>query len=128
MSALDLAAPSTPLAVPGQRGRTIIADRVVTKVATRAVAEVAQTGGAARELLGITLGRQTGQGPARVTALVDGNLAMIEIRLTLAYSAPVRSLSREVRRHVMERVATLTGIEVRHVDIEVARLLRGWQP
>jgi uncharacterized alkaline shock family protein YloU len=52
---------------------------------------------------------------------------MIEIRLTVAYAAPVRTLTREVRRHVMERVATLTGIEVRHVDIEVARLLRGWQ-
>jgi uncharacterized alkaline shock family protein YloU len=39
--------------------------------------------------------------------------------------APVRTLTREVRRHVMERVTTLTGIEVRHVDIVVARLLRG---
>jgi uncharacterized alkaline shock family protein YloU len=128
VSALDLAAPPAPLAVPEQRGRTTIADRVVARVATRAVAEVAQTGGAARQLIGITLGRQSGQGPARVSARVDGNLAMIEMRLTLAYSAPVRSLSREVRRHVMERVASLTGIEVRHVDIEVASLLRGRQP
>jgi uncharacterized alkaline shock family protein YloU len=127
VSAVDLAAPPTPLAVPEQRGRTTIADRVVVQVATRAVAEVAQTGGATRRLIGITLGRQTGQGPARVSARVDGNLAMIELRLTLAYPAPVRSLTREVRRHVMERVASLTGIEVRHVDIEVARLLRGWQ-
>jgi uncharacterized alkaline shock family protein YloU len=127
VSALDLASPPTPLAVPGQRGRTTIADRVVAQVATQAVAEVAQTGGAARQLIGISLGRQTGQGPARVSARVDGNLAMIEIRLTLAYSAPVGSLSREVRRHVMERVASLTGIEVRHVNIEVARLLRGGQ-
>ena len=127
MSALDLAARPAPLAVPGQRGRTTVADRVVVKVATRAVAEVAQTGGAARQLTGITLGRQTGQGAARVSARVDGNLAMIELRLTLAYPVPARGLTREVRRHVMERVASLTGIEVRHVDIEVARLLRGWQ-
>jgi len=127
VSTLDLAAAPTALAVPGQRGRTIIADRVVAQVATRAVAEVAQTGGAARQLIGFTLGRQTGQGSARVSARVDGNLALIEIRLTLAYPAPVRSLSREVRRHVMERVASLTGIEVRHVDIEVARLPRGRQ-
>ena len=125
MSALDLAAPPTPLAVPGQRGRTTIADRVVAQVATRAVAEVGQTGGAARQLIGLTLGRQTGEGPARVSARVTGNLAMIEMRLSLAYPAPVRSLTREVRRHVMERVSALTGIEVRHVDIEVARLLRG---
>ena len=127
MSAPGLVVPPVPLAVPGQRGRTTIADRVVAQVATRAVAEVAQAGGAARQLIGITIGHQSGQGPARVSASVDGNLAMIEIRLSLAYAAPVRTLTREVRRHVMERVATLTGIEVRHVDIEVARLLRGWQ-
>ena len=125
MSALDLAAPPSPLAVPGQRGRTTIADRVVTQIATRAVAEVGQTGGAARQLIGFTVGRQTGEGPARVSARVNGNLAMIEMRLSLAYPAPVRSLTREVRRHVMERVTALTGMEVRHVDIEVARLLPG---
>jgi uncharacterized alkaline shock family protein YloU len=125
VSALDLAAPPSPLMVPGQRGRTTIADRVVVKIATRAVAEVGQTGGAARQLIGFTVGRQSGEGPARVSARVDGNQALIEIRQTLAYPAPVRSLTREVRRHVMERITALTGIEVRHVDIEVARLLRG---
>ncbi len=125
MSVLDLAAPPSPLTVPGQRGRTIIADRVVTKIATRAVTEVGQTGGAARQLIGLTVGRQTGEGPARVSVRVNGNLAMIQLRLSLAYPAPVRSLTREVRRHVMERVTALTGMEVRHVDIEVARLLRG---
>ena len=53
---------------------------------------------------------------------------MIEMRLSLAYPAPVRALTREVRRHVTERVTGLTGLEVRHVDIEVARLLRGRRP
>ena len=127
MSALDVAPSPSPLTVPGQRGRTAVADRVVAQIATRAVAEVGQTGGAARQLIGLPLGRQTGEGPARVSARVDGNLAMIEMRLSLAYPAPVRSLTREVRRHVVERVTTLTGIEVRHVDIVVARLLRGSQ-
>jgi uncharacterized alkaline shock family protein YloU len=125
VSALDVAAPPSPLTVPGQRGRTTIADRVVARIASRAVAEVGQTGGAVRQLIGLTLGRQTGEGPARVSARVNGNLAMIEMRLSLAYPAPARSLTREVRRHVIERVTALTGIEVRHVDIEVARLLRG---
>jgi uncharacterized alkaline shock family protein YloU len=125
VSVLDVAAPPSPLSVPGQRGRTTIADRVVVKIATRAVAEVGQTGGAARQLIGLTVGRQSGEGPARVSARVDGNLAMIVMRLSLAYPAPVRSLTREVRRHVIERITTLTGIEVRHVDIEVTGLLPG---
>jgi uncharacterized alkaline shock family protein YloU len=125
VSVPGVTAPPSPLTVPGQRGRTTIADRVVAKIATRAVAEVGLAGGAGRQLTGLTPGRQDGEGPARVTARVNGNLAMIEVRLSLAYPAPVRSLTREVRRHVMERVTTMTGIEVRHVDIEVARLLRG---
>jgi len=122
MSAPDAAA---LLPKPGQRGRTTIADRVVTRVAARAVAEVEQTGGAARQLIGITIGPQTGEGTARVSARTDGHLAMIQLRLSLAYPAPVRALTREVRRHVTERVTGLTGFEVRHVDIEVVSLLRG---
>ena len=125
MTALHVAAPPSPMTAPGQRGRTTIADRVVAQIATRAVSEVGQTGGAGRPLIGLMLGRRAGEGPARATARVNGNLAMIEMRLSLAYPVPVRSLTREVRGHVMERVTTLTGIEVRHVDIEVARLLRG---
>ena len=125
MSALDVAAPPSPMTAPGQRGRTTIADRVVAQIATRAVSEVGQTGGAGRPLIGLMLGRRAGEGPARAAARVNGDLALIEMRLSLAYPAPVRSVTREVRRHVMERVTTLTGIEVRHVDIEVARLLRG---
>jgi uncharacterized alkaline shock family protein YloU len=50
---------------------------------------------------------------------------MIEMRLSLTYPAPVRTLAREVRQHVIDQVTGLTGLEVRHVDIEVARLLRG---
>ena len=125
MGAPDMAAALTP---PGQRGQTTIADRVVTRVAAQAAAEVGQTGGAARQLAGITIGRQAGEGTARVSARIDGHLAMIQLRLSLAYPAPVRSLTREVRRHVIERVTGLTGFEVRHVDIEVASLVRGRNP
>ena len=123
MSAVDAAVARLP--APEQRGQTAIADRVVTRLAARAVAEVEQAGGAARQLIGVAIGRQTGEGMARVSARIDGRLAMIEMRLSLAYPAPVRALTREVRRHVIERVTGLTGLEVRHVDIEVARLLRG---
>jgi uncharacterized alkaline shock family protein YloU len=113
------------LPAPGQRGRTTIADRVVARVAAQAAAEVEQTGGAARQLIGVTLGRQTGEGTARVGVRTDGHLAMIEMRLSVAYPAPVRTLTREVRRHVMERVTGLTGFEVRAVDIDVVGLSYG---
>jgi uncharacterized alkaline shock family protein YloU len=73
----------------------------------------------------VTPGGQQRPPAARVSAHSDGHLAMIQLRLSLAYPAPVRTVTREVRRHVIERVTALTGFEVRHVDIEVARLLRG---
>ena len=122
MTALEVAG---ALPAPAQRGQTTIAERVVARVAAQAAAEVEQTGGAARQLIGITIGRQAGEGAARVHARTEGHLAMIEMRLSLAYPAPVRALAGEVRRHVIERVTGLTGYEVRHVDIEVARLLSG---
>jgi uncharacterized alkaline shock family protein YloU len=122
MSALDITAAGLP--APEHRGQTAIADRVVARLAARAASEVEQAGGAAPQLAGVTVGRQTGKGLARVTARVDGHLAMIEMRLSLAYPAPARTLAREVRQRVIDRVTGLTGLEVRHVDIEVARLLR----
>lgn len=124
MTALEVTA-GPPLPAAGQRGQTTIAERVVARVAAQAAAEVGHTGGAARQVAGLAMGRESGEGLARVSARVDGHLALIEIRLTADYPAPVRTLAREVRRHVMERVAGLTGLEVRHVDIEVTRLLRG---
>ena len=123
MSALEAAPGRLP--APEQRGQTAIADRVVARLAARAVAEVEQTAGAAPQLIGVTVGRQTGKGLARVSARIDGHLAMIEIRLSLAYPVPVGTVARQVRQHVIDRVVGLTGLEVRHVDIEVARLLRG---
>ena len=92
-----LAVPAT-LPAAGQRGRTTIADRVVARVAARAVTEVELTGGVARQLMGITIGRQTGEGSARVDARVDGHLAMIEVRLSLAYPAPVTVAARAAGR------------------------------
>ena len=47
---------------PGQPGQTAIAGRVVARLAARAVAEVEQAGGAAPQLAGVTVGRQTGTG------------------------------------------------------------------
>ena len=122
MTACDVAG---ALLAPAQRGQTTIAERVVARVAAQAAAEVGQTGGAARQLIGITIGRQAGEGTARVHARTEGHLAVIEMRLSLAYPASVRALAREVRQHVIERVTSLTGYEVHHVDIEVTRLLSG---
>lgn len=109
---------------PEQRGQTTIADRVVARLAAQAAAEVEQAGGTAPRLMGVTRGR-AGTGTPRASARVDGRLATIGIRLSLTYPAPVRALTREVRRHIAERVTALTDLQVRQVDIEVTHLLHG---
>ena len=60
--------------------RTSVADRVVNKVAARAVAEVESATGTARHLLGVSLGPTTEQTQARVDATVDGGLSPSESR------------------------------------------------
>jgi uncharacterized alkaline shock family protein YloU len=114
--------PPAALGPPETRGRTEIADRVLERIATWAAAEVDQAGGAAPRLLGVPLGRDTAQTAARATAHVDGHLATVALRLSVTYPAPIRQVTRRVREHVTGRVAELTGLDVRQVDIDIARL------
>ena len=102
-----------------ERGTTTIADRVVERIAAQAVAEVDNATGAARSLLGVTLGSTTAETAARVSARVDGPTATVEVSMTVIYPASVRDVTRQVRRHLTERVRELTGVDVAQVDIDV---------
>jgi uncharacterized alkaline shock family protein YloU len=108
---------------PEHRGRTEIADRVLAKIATRALSEIEDTGGASRRVLGVRLGRDSLEGTPWVTAKVDGGLATLRMRISVAYPAPVREVARRLRELVRTRVGELTGLDVREVDIDVARLM-----
>jgi uncharacterized alkaline shock family protein YloU len=108
---------------PEHRGRTEIADRVLAKIASRALTEVDEAGGAARRVLGVPLGRDSMEGTPWVTAKVDGGLATLRMRISVAYPAPVREVTRHLRELVRTRVGELTGLDVREVDIDVSRLL-----
>jgi uncharacterized alkaline shock family protein YloU len=105
---------------PAHRGSTEIADRVVERIATQAVAEVDDAQGPARRLLGLQL---PGAATPRVTVQVDGALATVRLAMSVRYPAPIRQVTRRVREHVMVRVGELTGLEVRHVDIEIPALI-----
>lgn len=108
---------------PERRGRTEIAERVLEKIAARALTEVEEAGGTARRVLGVRLGRDTAEAAPRVTAWVDGALAILSMRISVGYPAPVQDVTRRVRDHVRTRVGDLTGLDVRQVDIEVDRLV-----
>jgi uncharacterized alkaline shock family protein YloU len=126
----DPAAPPVPLTprqsdlTPAEvRGATSIADRVVEKIAAQAVAEVDCATGATRRVLGMGLGSASHTTPARVHAQVDGNLVTVEVSMSVVWPASVRSVTREVRRHVTDRVHELTGLRVAEVDIAVPTLV-----
>jgi uncharacterized alkaline shock family protein YloU len=108
---------------PEDRGRTEIAERVLERIAAKVVSDAEHAGGTARRMLGVSLG-QDGQDTApQITAHIDGQLATIEVTMTVAYPAPVRQVARRVRNDVIARVTELTGISVRHVDIDITRLI-----
>ena len=117
-----------PLAEPGQRGSLRIADRVVEKVAARAVTEVDLATGAPRTLLGRRLSEPDPDAPARADARVDGNLVSVSVTLSVRWPAPVRQVAEQVRSHVTSRIGSLTGLEVAEVDVDVPSLLTGRRP
>ncbi|WP_217208625.1 Asp23/Gls24 family envelope stress response protein [Streptomyces sp. AC550_RSS872] len=107
-----------PFAVPpGERGATRIADRVVAKIASQAAREAVGglPEGAARPYADVVVRPQAGDGTP-----VDA--ARVRVHLELDYPCDIGSRCRAVRRHVVERVGALVGMEVPEVAVHVERL------
>ncbi|GAA2412145.1 Asp23/Gls24 family envelope stress response protein [Streptomyces coeruleofuscus] len=100
-----------PLTVvpPGERGATRIADRVVAKIASQA----------AREAVG-TLPPDADRPSA--TVVVHREVAHVRVHVELDYPCDVGARCRQVRRHVVERVGALVGMQVPEVVVQVEGL------
>ncbi|MGW0614562.1 Asp23/Gls24 family envelope stress response protein [Streptomyces sp. NPDC002788] len=100
-----------PLGVvpPGERGGTRIADRVVAKIASQA----------AREAVG-TLPADAGRPSA--TVVVHHEAAHVRVHVELGYPCDIGGRCHRVRRQVVERVGSLTGMRVPEVVVHVERL------
>lgn len=107
------------LAVAGERGATVVRPRVVERVAAQAVREVSDTAGTGRRVLGYTIGTPGAQTEATVQAYVDGQVATVEVAMTVIYPAPVLAVTKRTRHHITDRIVELTGLSVRRVDITV---------
>ncbi|RSD20364.1 Asp23/Gls24 family envelope stress response protein [Amycolatopsis eburnea] len=90
----------------------------MTTVAPRAVRRIAAH--AAREVDGVG-------GEVGAEATVDGASTTLDIRLPVAYPAPIAATVERVRAHLLGRTTELTGLSARRVDITVA-LSRPEQP
>lgn len=114
---------ATAAAVPADaeatRGTTTVTPRVVERVAIQAVREVAGAAGSGRQVLGHTIGSRGVQDPATVRAHVDGEVASLDVEMTVIYPAPVLGVTRRTRHHIIDRIVELTGLSVRRLDITV---------
>lgn len=94
---------------PAERGATIIADRVVAKIAAQA----------AREALGRL---PEGASPPNAMVVVHHDTARVRISLELDYPGDIGRQCGAVRHQVTRRVRTLAGMEVPEVAVQVERL------
>nr|WP_107118482.1 hypothetical protein [Streptomyces cellostaticus] len=101
--------PSLEPVLPGERGATRIADRVVAKIAAQA----------AREALAPL---PAGAAAPHATVVVYRQTARVRVHLELGYPCDLGTRCAAVRRQVMERVGAWVSMEVPEVVVQVERL------
>lgn len=102
-----------------ERGRTSLSDKVIEKTAAAAALEVAGVHGSSRGLAAAVLHTAPAVG-AQVT--VDGHLAQLRLQVEVDYPTSLRTVTRELRRHIIDRVGALCEITVTDVDVRVMAL------
>lgn len=103
---------------PEQRGRTVIEDTVLQRIAAYAAAEVpgvAPTGSGLDKVVGRLL--------PKADARVAGSRARVQLDIAVTWPHPLATVAATVREHVTERLQDLTGLTVDAVDVEVARVV-----
>lgn len=110
-----------------ERGITTIQDSVVAKIsgiAAREVGGVADLGGAASSAIGGVMGRLRGEehSTAGVGVEVGERQAAVDIALKVEYPARIHEVATSVRENVIDRIETMTGLEVVEVNVAVLDL------
>lgn len=101
-------------------GRLVVHEAVVEKSAAQAASELPEVWAAGRGPLGLRrVDRNT---RPQVEATLAGGTVSLAVRLALPYPTPVREVTEAARRHLRERVETLTGLRVRLVDLQIERM------
>lgn len=100
---------------PEERGRTVIADRVVERVSAMAAREIENVIDTRSGLTRLARGALP-----RARATVAGGTSRISVDVAAQWPTPLREIATGVRDHVTERVQTLTGVSVVAVDVRVA--------
>jgi uncharacterized alkaline shock family protein YloU len=113
------------------RGVTKIGDSVVSGIASRAVGEVngvdpshggTRIPGDNSRTVGEFVGGISGGGGGTrgVSVEVGEEQAAVDLTLNVLYGNPVHKVTDEVRKNVVRRVESLTGLEVTEVNVTVS--------
>ncbi len=120
----------TPSALQTRRGSTTIADSVVSKIAALAAREVdgvADLGGSVAGAVSGLVDRITGGGDAPKTAGVGVEVgqseAAVDLTMKVHYPASLREVADSVRQHVIDRIESMTGLDVVEVNISIVDLV-----
>ncbi|MFC0037930.1 Asp23/Gls24 family envelope stress response protein [Actinomadura rayongensis] len=102
------------------RGVTVIADRVLVRLAEHAARCAEATGERDVRLLGVPRGRRA----AKASVEVQGHVAEVRVEIAVVYPEPVRLIARDVRERVRREIEDTTGHRVKQVDVVVSALDR----
>jgi uncharacterized alkaline shock family protein YloU len=111
-------------ALQSERGRTSIADAVVTRVAaiaTREVPGVHELGGTAARALG-AMTERVGIHDERsrgVSVEVGEQEAAVDLTVVIDYGESIPMVSQKIRENVIKRIEGITGLRVTEVNVVV---------
>ena len=103
------------------RGQTVLADKVIEKIASQVASDESVAGGSSGGFLGIGAHADLSVRP-KTSVELTGNIATLRVEVGMLYPVPLRQATEDLRQRIRNRVMELTGVEVRHVDIKVSWL------
>lgn len=103
------------------RGSTVIARKVLEKIAGQIAKDETFAGGSSGGFLGIGARADLSARPQAHVELA-GNIASLKVDVGLPYPVPLRQATDQLRDRISSRVTDLTGVEVRQVDVTVSWL------
>lgn len=110
-----------PGAARRTRGKLVVAEKVLEKIAAQAAAEVAEVSGRSGGFLGIGTDADPAARP-KVDATLSADSADLSVSVGIAYPGSIRRATAQLREHVTRTVEALTGFDVHRVDIDVTFL------
>ncbi|TCK24911.1 Asp23/Gls24 family envelope stress response protein [Pseudonocardia endophytica] len=123
VTAVDEPAPSS-LAEPESRGTLEIDPGVLRKIVEHAADQAPGTRHRTRTVAGLGVGES--RPTARISAFPDG--IDVQLRVTLAYPAPIRETVADVRERIARDLDRIAGQTVRSLTVDVGALQSDREP